>query len=134
MRAATLLPLFAGCALLLAPTSSPATTTCTMQGPAWTVHPAHGNKVYHGTTFRVVATGIRCATAKGHVRKLLAKNPSWPYAGSGSNTLKGAPAGFLCRSSVESKINRKSYAGDCLGGSGPTDIQHFSWAPKMPRI
>ena len=120
--------------LLAVPASSPATSLCSVKGPAWTVYPAHSNAVYKGTVYRVVASRMGCARAKGYVRHLFVMNPRWPSAGSGSTTLKGAPAGWRCRSAAGSGRDRKTHAGDCLSGSGPSDVKQFSWAPKMPAI
>jgi len=105
-----------------------------MQGPAWTSYPAHGSAVYHGTTYVVVINNIGCSTAKGYIKRIFAKNHNWPYAGSGSMALKGGPSGWRCSSSVESRRNRKSYAGDCLGGTGASDLKHFAWTPRVPAI
>lgn len=133
VRAAFLLPSLAVAALLLAPASSPAISLCSVKGPAWTVYPAHSNAVYKGTVYRVVASRMSCTKAKTYVRKLFAGNPVWPSSTSGS-TLKGAPAGWRCRSAAGIGRDRKTHAGDCLSGSGPSDVKHFSWAPKMPAI
>lgn len=129
------LALAAVAASVLLPASAHASTLCSMQGPAWTEHPAHGSKVYRGTTYRLVLTGVGCTTAKGHIRKLWKANPTWPYASRANPTpsLKSAPAGWRCQSTVESKINRKEYAGSCLGGD-ITAITRFDWAPKIPKI
>lgn len=133
MRLAPLLPSLVVAGLLLAPASSSAVSLCSVRGPAWTVYPAHSNAVYKGTVYRVVASKVSCSTAKAYVRKLFAKNPVWPSGGSGA-TLKGAPTDWRCRSAAGIGRDRKTHAGDCLSGTGPSDVKHFSWAPKMPAI
>lgn len=106
---------------------------CYLTGPHWTLYPAHSDTAHHGTVYFVVPTGVSCLKAKGYVRTLWKRNPRWPYAGSGGLTLKGAPAGWRCGSTVESRRNRREYAGDCLFlTGGPSMIRHFSFGPHAP--
>ena len=107
-------------------------TGCTMRGPHWTLYPAHSNTPLHGSSYLVIPTRVSCATAKNYVKRLFAKNTSWPYARSrtSSMTLKGGPKGYRCESSVESRRNRRAYAGRCIyPGTGPQDFREFHWAP-----
>ena len=105
-----------------------------MRGPHWTLYPAHSNTPLHGSSYLVIPTRVSCATAKNYVKRLFAKNTSWPYARSrtSSMTLKGGPKGYRCESSVESRRNRRAYAGRCIyPGTGPQDFREFHWAPDV---
>jgi hypothetical protein len=130
-------------ALLLAPALGLALATagaahgagsCTMRGPHWTLYPAHSDTAEHGSRYQISGRiRVGCAKAKRYIRRMFDKNPKWPYAtfNNPSTTLKGGPAGWHCASSAESRRNRHSYQGACIGppGSGEEDFRQFYWGP-----
>ena len=105
-------------------------STCTMNGPAWTLYSAAApdGPPRHGNRYRVHANGLSCRRARHYLRAFFPKVPPHP-----TGTLEGGPKGYRCVGADAPGTVTKSepHDGSCKRRGS---ARRFSWRPTGGKV